>query len=209
MVCGRKGLFGGRSATASRSLRSFALGTGYAVTALPKNSVGTRQVVNNSLLCKISSGLSARSCGARKGRRARRAQQVQREGAGAAGACRPGGITRYARVGLDAARTLEPNDVAEHPEQGDRSGRRGRGQGRSCSGTPASTCTFRPASAMAALDNADLAANVDIIVSVAIDRGGYQGDCPATHNDARIHHRHRPDRGWRRAGSGTSRITAF
>ena len=39
---------------------------------------------------------------------------------------------------------------------------------------------------MVTLDNADAGANVDQIVSVAIDRGEDLGDCPANRNDARV-----------------------
>jgi hypothetical protein len=39
---------------------------------------------------------------------------------------------------------------------------------------------------MVVVDNADAGTNVDQIASVAIDRGEDLGDCPASHNDARV-----------------------
>ena len=46
---------------------------------------------------------------------------------------------------------------------------------------------FRPATAMVSLDNADAAAaDRNLVASVAIDRGEDLGDCPSTHNQARV-----------------------
>jgi hypothetical protein len=61
-----------------------------------------------------------------------------------------------------------------------------KGEGGAATGTYCFDLPARPASAVVSLDNADAATNVDQIASVAIDRGEDLGDCPATHNDARV-----------------------
>jgi hypothetical protein len=61
-----------------------------------------------------------------------------------------------------------------------------KGEAAAATGTYCFDLPARPASAMVSLDNADAGANVDQIASVAIDRGQDLGDCPATHNDARV-----------------------
>ena len=61
------------------------------------------------------------------------------------------------------------------------------GEGGAATGTTCFNLPSRPASAMVTLDNADAgAADRNLIASVAIDRGEDLGDCPATHNDARV-----------------------
>ena len=108
--------------------------------------------------------------------------------AGATGPTGPAGdLVAYARVDSDAARTLQP-DVAGFPPQVKGVTQAGvvPGEGGAATGTTCFDLSFRPASALVTLDNADAGANVDLIASVAIDRGQDLGDCPATHNDARV-----------------------
>jgi hypothetical protein len=64
---------------------------------------------------------------------------------------------------------------------------RGEGGGVSV-GTYCFNLDFRPAAtAIVSLDNADtLAADRNLVTSVAIGRGEDLGDCPASHNDARV-----------------------
>lgn len=99
----------------------------------------------------------------------------------------PGTAAAFARVGDDAGRTIQP-DVAGFPPQNQGIAQREvvPGEGGAATGTTCFDLSFRPGSAMVSLDNADAAANLDRIVSVAIDRGEDLGDCPATHNDARV-----------------------
>jgi hypothetical protein len=110
---------------------------------------------------------------------------------GATGAQGPagadGGPDAFARVDENAARTLEPNDAGQAPQnRGIVQANVVPGEGGAATGTTCFDLPSRPASAIAVLDNADAAANVDKIVSVAIDRGEDLGDCPGTHNDARV-----------------------
>ena len=61
------------------------------------------------------------------------------------------------------------------------------GEGGAATGTTCFNLPSRPASALVSLDNADAGvADRNLIASVAIDRGEDLGDCPATHNDARV-----------------------
>jgi hypothetical protein len=89
----------------------------------------------------------------------------------------------FARV--QANGTLQP-DVAGFPPQNQGTILVSKGEGGAATGTYCFDLDSRPASAMVSLDNADAAANVDQIVSVAIDRGEDLGDCPANRNDARV-----------------------
>ena len=92
----------------------------------------------------------------------------------------------FARV--QANGTLQP-DVAGFPSQVKGlvnanivKGEAAAATGNYCFDTPA-----RPSSAVVSLDNADAAlADRNLVASVAIDRGEDLGDCPATHNDARV-----------------------
>ena len=61
-----------------------------------------------------------------------------------------------------------------------------KGDAAAATGTYCFDLPARPSSAVVSLDNADAGTNVDKIASVAIDRGEDLGDCPATHNDARV-----------------------
>jgi hypothetical protein len=91
----------------------------------------------------------------------------------------------FARVQADG--TPQPN-VAGFPPQvkGIVAANIVKGEGGAATGTYCFDLPARPASAVVSLDNADAATNVDQIASVAIDRGEDLGDCPATHNDARV-----------------------
>ncbi len=94
----------------------------------------------------------------------------------------------FARVDDDAGRTLEPNDVGFAPQNaGIVQANVVAGEGGAATGTTCFNLPSRPASAVVTLDNADAAAaDRNLIASVAIDRGEDLGDCPATHNDARV-----------------------
>jgi hypothetical protein len=91
----------------------------------------------------------------------------------------------FARVEADG--TPQP-DVAGFPPQvkGIVAANIVKGEGGAATGTYCFDLPARPASAVVSLDNADAGTNVDQIASVAIDRGQDLGDCPATHNDARV-----------------------
>jgi hypothetical protein len=94
----------------------------------------------------------------------------------------------YARVGLNDVRTLEPDDAGFAPQfKGIVQADVVPGEGGAATGTTCFNLPSRPASAMVVLDNADAAAaDRNLIASVAIDRGEDLGDCPGTHNDARV-----------------------
>jgi hypothetical protein len=62
-----------------------------------------------------------------------------------------------------------------------------KGEGAAATGTYCFNIDFRPASALVSLDNADAAAaDRNLVTSIALDRGEDLGDCPGTHNDARV-----------------------
>jgi hypothetical protein len=91
----------------------------------------------------------------------------------------------FARV--QANGTVQPN-VAGFPPQakGIVDANIAKGEGGAATGTYCFDLPERPASALVTVDNADAGTNVDQIATVAIDRGEDLGDCPATHNDARV-----------------------
>jgi hypothetical protein len=98
------------------------------------------------------------------------------------------GPDAFARVQADGS--LQPN-VATFPAQS--KGVDGtdvvKGEGAAATGTYCFGSLSAPklASAVVALDNADAAAaDRNLVASVAIDRGEDLGDCPATHNQARV-----------------------
>jgi hypothetical protein len=98
----------------------------------------------------------------------------------------PAGAEFFARVQADG--TLQPN-VAGFPPQnkGLENANVVKGEGGAATGTYCFDTPQRIASALVSLDNADAAAaDRNLVTSVAIDRGEDLGDCPATHNDARI-----------------------
>ncbi len=175
-------------------------GTTYAAVALPKNSVKAKQIAKNAV---GASEIKSRAVGTSEVRNGRLLAEDFRAGQlpqGAKGDKGDQGIPgqdavaldAFARVGFDGAdatlRPLEPNDAGQAPQfkglaQADVvAGEAGAATGTTCFNLPS-----RPASAMVVLDNADAAAaNRNLIASVAIDRGEDLGDCPATHNDARV-----------------------
>ena len=104
--------------------------------------------------------------------------------AGANGA--DGSADAFARV--QANGSLQP-DVAGFPPQTKNivAGNIVQGEAGVVTGNYCFNIEGRPASAMVSLDNADAAAaDRNLVASVAIDRGEDLGDCPPTHNDARV-----------------------
>jgi hypothetical protein len=94
----------------------------------------------------------------------------------------------YARVGADAARTLQVSPAGFPPQvSGLVQANVVPGEAAAATGTTCFDLPSRPASALVSLDNADAAAaNRNLVTSVAIDRGEDLGDCPAAFNDARV-----------------------
>jgi hypothetical protein len=95
----------------------------------------------------------------------------------------------FARVQADATRTVQPDVGGTFPPQNldIDDARVVAGEGGAATGTSCFDTSQRPASAMVQLDNADAAAaDRNLVVSVALDRGEDLGDCPGTHNDARV-----------------------
>jgi hypothetical protein len=125
---------------------------------LADNSVGTGEVTNDSLTATDITGSSLDA-------------EI--------------GPDFFARVQADG--TLQPN-VAGFPPQnkGLVNANVVKGEAAAATGTYCFDLPARPAGAVVSLDNADAGTNVDQIASVAIDRGEDLGDCPATHNDARV-----------------------
>jgi hypothetical protein len=165
---------------------------------LPKNSVGAKQIRKNGVGASEIKRSAVRTGEVRNG--ALRAEDFaagqlpqgpkgdpgQNGTNGAPGV--DGAPDAFARVDLNAARTLEPNDVGFAPQnKGIVQADVVPGEGGAASGTTCFNLPSRPASAMVVLDNADAAAaDRNLVASVAIDRGEDLGDCPATHNDARV-----------------------
>lgn len=91
----------------------------------------------------------------------------------------------FARVAADG--TVQPNVDGFPPQaKGIADANIVKGEAAAATGTYCFDLPARPSSAVVSLDNADAGTNVDQIASVAIDRGEDLGDCPATHNDARV-----------------------
>ena len=178
-------------------------GTTYAAVTLPKNSVGAKQIKKNGVGASEIKRSAVRTGEVRNG--ALRAEDF------AAGQIPPGpkgdkgdpgqngapgadafALDAFARVGFDGAdptlRPLEPNDAGQAPQnKGIVQADVVPGEGGAATGTTCFNLPTRPASALVVLDNADaVAANRNLIASVAIDRGEDLGDCPASHNDARV-----------------------
>ena len=165
-------------------------GASYAAVVLPKNSVGTTQLKKNAV---NSSKVKNRSLLAQDFAAGQLPAGAQGP-TGAQGLTGPQGppgangvADAFARVQLNG--TLQPN-VAGLPPQakgidaGDVvKGDAGVATGNYCFGN----LGFRVASAVVSLDNADAGANDrNLVASVAIERGEDLGDCPATHNQARV-----------------------
>jgi hypothetical protein len=177
-------------------------GTTYAAVTLPNNSVGIKQIKKNAVGISEIRKNAVRS-GEVKNRALRaidfapgqlpRGAQGLTGPQGTQGVQGPQGepgveaIDAFARVGDDAARTLQ-GDAAGFPPQNKGISQADvvPGEGGAATGTTCFNLPSRPASAMVAVDNADAGANNDRIASVAIDRGEDLGDCPGTHNDARV-----------------------
>jgi hypothetical protein len=97
------------------------------------------------------------------------------------------GPDAFARVDSNAGRTLQVSPAGFPPQvKGIVQANVVPGEAGAATGTTCFDLPSRPASAMVVVDNADAGTNVDLIASVAIDRGEDLGDCPATHNDARV-----------------------
>jgi hypothetical protein len=175
-------------------------GTTYAAVVLPKNSVKAKQIAKNAV---GASEIKSRAVGTSEVRNGRLLAEDFRAGQLPQGAKGDQGIQgvpgedavaldAFARVGFDGAdatlRPLEPNDAGQAPQnKGIVQADVVAGEGGAATGTTCFNLPSRPASAMVVLDNADAAAaNRNLIASVAIDRGEDLGDCPATHNDARV-----------------------
>ena len=91
----------------------------------------------------------------------------------------------FARVAADG--TLQPNVDGFPPQvKGLVAENIVKGEAAAATGTYCFDLPARPSSAQITVDNADAGTNVDQIATVAIDRGQDLGDCPATHNDARV-----------------------
>jgi hypothetical protein len=168
-------------------------GIAYAGINLPRNSVGSKQIKRNAVKGpKVKPG-SLRASDFRagdlpEGERGPAGPQGVPGQQGLQGPAGPAGSAdAFARVGSDAGRTIQPNVDGFPPQNKDieqvdiAPGEAGAATGTTCFDTP-----NRPASAMVVVDNADAGANVDLIATVAIDRGEDLGDCPGTHNDARV-----------------------
>ena len=162
-------------------------GTGYAAVTLPKNSVGAKQIKPNSVNSSKVKNQSLRVEDFATGQLPA-GPQGPAGPAGPPGAPGANGVAdAFARVDENAGRTLQPN-LPGFPAQnkGIVQANVVAGEGAAATGTTCFDLPFRPASAMVSVDNADAGANVDRIASVAIDRGEDLGDCPASHNDARV-----------------------
>jgi hypothetical protein len=165
-------------------------GTTYAALKLPKNSVGAKQIKKNAVRSgKVKNGSllkkDFRAGQLPRGRRGIPGINGTDGQDGAPGA--PGEAAAFARVGAEAGRPLQPN-IAGFPPQVKNVTQAGvvPGEAAAATGTTCFKLDFRPSSAVVALDNADAGTNVDLIASVAIDRGEDLGDCPGTHNSARV-----------------------
>jgi hypothetical protein len=175
-------------------------GTSYAAVKLPKNSVGAGQIKKNAVSSsKVKNGSLTKSdfkasdlpvgqAGAQgpKGDKGDNGTNGTNGTDGAPGA--DGTAAAFARVGAEAGRPLQvapagfPAQVKGIVQANVVPGEAGAATGTTCFDLP-----FRPASATVSLDNADAAAaNRNLVTSVAIDRGEDLGDCPASHNDARV-----------------------
>jgi hypothetical protein len=168
-------------------------GTTYAAVTLPKNSVKAKQIAKNAVGASEIKGSAVRSGEVKNG--ALRAQdfaagQLPQGPKGDPGTDGAPGVDGapdvFARVGLEAGRPLQ---VGNTPSQvkGIVQANVAPGEGAAATGTTCFDLPSPPASAMVVLDNADAAAaDRNLVASVAIDRGEDLGECPATHNDARV-----------------------
>ncbi len=182
-------------------------GTSYAAVKLPKNSVGASQIKTNAVgSSEVKNGALTRSDfkasdlpqGPQGLQGARGLQGVQglkgdkgdkgADGTDGAPGADATALDAFARVDSDAARTLEPDDVGfASQNKGIVQANVVPGEGGAATGTTCFNLASRPASALVSLDHdAAAAEDLNLVASVAIDRGEDLGDCPATHNDARV-----------------------
>src|SRR5215211_467364 len=174
-------------------------GASYAAVTLPKNSVGAKQIKKNAVGASEIKRSAVRTGEVKNG--ALRAEDFAAgqlpKGPkgdpgqnGTNGAPGPAGTAdAFARVGLEAGRTLQLTVPAGYPPQvkGISQANVVAGEGAAANGTTCFDLPSRPAFAGVTLDNADsAAADRNLITSVAIDRGEDLGDCPAAFNDARV-----------------------
>jgi hypothetical protein len=173
-------------------------GTSYAAVKIPRNSVSAAQIktggvgsseVKNGALRNIDFRAGELPAGA-KGDKGDKGDPGTNGTNGTNGV--DGAPDAFARVGFDSGdatlRPLEPDDAGQAPQnKGIAQADVVAGEGGAATGTTCFNLPTRPASAMVVLDNADAAAaDRNLIASVAIDRGEDLGECPATHNDARV-----------------------
>jgi hypothetical protein len=147
---------------------------------LAENAVVSPKVANGSLLREdFAAGQLPQGEQGEQGEHGEQGEQGEQGLAGTA--------TAYARVDSNVARTIQVAPDGFPPQsKGIEQREVVPGEAGAATGTTCFDLSFRPASAIVALDNADAGANVDRIISVAIDRGEDLGDCPAAFNDARV-----------------------
>ena len=168
-------------------------GTSYAAIKIPRNSVGSAQIkaqgvassdVKNGSLKKADFKASDLPAGP-QGPKGDPGTNGTNGTNGAPGA--PGTAFAFARIAANG--TPQP-DVAGFPSQvkGVEAADVVKGEGGAATGNYCfGGLDAQLASAQVSLDNADAAlADRNLTASVAIDRGEDLGDCPATHNQARV-----------------------
>ena len=178
-------------------------GTSYAVTQLDKNSVRSKHIRNGQvkrpdlgrnavdsskvrdaslLLADFAPGQFSSLQSQFQGPQGPQGERGLQGEQGPAG--EDGSADAFARVRQDG--TLQP-DVREFPSQNKGTILVSKGEGGASTGTYCFDVEQQPASAMVSLDSIDaLAADRNLVTSVAIDRGEDLGDCPANRNDARV-----------------------
>jgi hypothetical protein len=178
-------------------------GTSYAVTQLDKNSVRSKHIRNGQvkrpdlgrnavdsskvrdaslLLADFAPGQFSSLQSQLQGPQGPPGERGLQGEQGPAG--ENGSAHAFARVREDG--TLQP-DVSGFPSQNKSTIVISKGEGGASTGTYCFDLDQRPASAMVSLDSIDaLAADRNLVTSVAIDRGEDLGDCPANRNDARV-----------------------
>jgi hypothetical protein len=184
-------------------------GTSFAAVQLAKNSVGAKQIKKNAV---TASEVKRNAVGASELRsNAVTQEDIAEDGVGgselANGSVGSGEVTNNSLTAADidgatldaetgpdffarvqANGTLQPN-VAGFPSQvkGIVAANVVKGEAAAATGNYCFDLPVRPATAQVSLDNADAAlADRNLVVSIALDRGEDLGDCPATHNDARV-----------------------
>ena len=183
-------------------------GTTYAAVTLPKNSVKAKQIATNAVGASEIKASAVRTGEVRngsllasdfaagqlpsgaKGDKGSTGDKGDRGLQGVQGVQGPPGTegpTGFARVAANGA--LQPNPGGSPPQVDGFSpadvvkGQGAAADGTYCFGDPG----FKIASVVVSLDNADAAAaDRNLVASVAIDRGEDLGDCPTTHNHARV-----------------------